>query len=221
MCQDVAVSNSSRQYGGVSAQDRVAERRARILEAGLELMGTRGVAGTTVRGVAEETGLAARYFYESFTTIDDLQVAVFDAIAVETLERSLNALARTSAADDATSRAERTHAVLAEMVDLMLEDPRKGRVVLLESLASPAIGARALEESRRFASLLAATASSGDPSATDDVPVELRITAQFMIGGVSQALGAVLQGAIDVDRATLVKTLVQLFLTVDNSRARA
>ncbi len=212
------MTTSSRQYGGISAEERAADRRARFLDAGLELMGNRGVAGTTVRGVAEETGLAARYFYESFATIDDLQVAVFDAIALEALERSLDALARTSDTDDPASRTERTRVVLAEMVDLMLSDPRKGRIVLLESLASPAIGLRALEESRRFAGLLAATASSGDPTAVDDVPVELRITAQFMIGGVSQALGAVLQGAIDVDRATLVETLVQLFVTVDNAR---
>lgn len=215
------MTTSSRTYGGVSAEARAAERRARFVEAGLELMGTKGVAGTTVRGVAEEAGLAARYFYESFATLDDLQVAVFDAIALEALERSLAALARPPAGDDPASRAERTRVVLAEMVDLFLSDPRKGRLVLLESLAAPAIGARALQESRRFAGLLAATASNGDPSTTadtEDLPVELRITAQFMIGGVSQALGAVLQGSIDVDRATLVDTLVDLFLTVDNAR---
>jgi len=212
------VTTTSRRYGGASAEERAAERRARFLEAGLELMGTKGIAATSVRGVAEATGLAARYVYESFPTIEDLHVAVFDAIAAEALERSLAALARTSPDDDPASRAERTRVVLAEMVDLMLDDPRKGRVVLLESTASAATGARALEESRRFAGLLAATAASGDPTSTlDDTPVELRITAQFMIGGVVQTLGAVLQGAIETDRATLVDTLVGLFLTVDAS----
>src|SRR3546814_4975100 len=44
---------------------------------------------------------------------------------------SLAALERTSG--DPEARRERTRVVLAEMVDLMLEDPRKGRIVLLES----------------------------------------------------------------------------------------
>ncbi|NHA01109.1 hypothetical protein G5V59_17810 [Nocardioides sp. W3-2-3] len=55
----------ARRYGGQDAAQRVAERRARLLAAGLAVMGERGVAGATVRGVAEASGLAARYFYES------------------------------------------------------------------------------------------------------------------------------------------------------------
>src|SRR3546814_8891593 len=171
-----SMTSGARRYGGASAEERAAERRSRLLAAGLELMGTRGLVGATVRGVAEEAGVAARYFYESFPTVDDLHLAVFDEIAQEALVRSLAALERTSG--DPEARRERTRVVLAEMVDLMLEDPRKGRIVLLESTASATLGARALAESRRFAGLLAATASGSDPGAdTAHVPVELRLVA--------------------------------------------
>lgn len=212
-CQDVRVSSAPRRYGGVSAEERIAERRSRFLEAGLELMGNRGVAGTTVRGLAEHTGLAARYFYESFDGIEALQLAVFEEIAAEALGRALEALAAT--ADDELAR---TRAVIAEMVDLMLEDPRKGRITLIESVSSSVLGPRVLEESRRFATLLAITAAGGDPEAVrGELPVNLRVTAQFLIGGVAHALGAVLQGDLDVDREELVDVLVDLFLTVDRS----
>src|SRR3546814_9800124 len=91
-----SMTSGARRYGGASAEERAAERRSRLLAAGLELMGTRGLVGATVRGVAEEAGVAARYFYESFPTVDDLHLAVFDEIAQEALVRSLAALERTS-----------------------------------------------------------------------------------------------------------------------------
>lgn len=191
----------------------MAERRERLLAAGLELMGNRGVAGATVRGVAEESGLAARYFYESFPSIEALQLAVFEQIAGEAAARSVDALAAAPADTPA-----RTRAVLAEMVDLFLEDPRKGRVALLESITSPVLGPRVLEESRRFAGMLAATASSGDPAESPEgLPVELRLRAQFLIGGVAHTLGAALQGDITVERERLVDVLVELFLSANGA----
>lgn len=204
------MSTGSRVYGGVTAEERAAERRARYLEAGLELMGTRGVAAMTVRGVVEESGLAARYFYEGFAGIEALQLAVFDEIAEEAATRAVAAVAQEP--DDMTAR---TRAVLAEMVDLMLGDPRKGRVALVESVASPVLGPRVLEESRRFAGMLAATASSGDPSAESDaLPAELRVIAQFLIGGVGHTLGAALHRHIAIQRDQLVDVLVELFVRV-------
>ncbi|UUW91230.1 TetR/AcrR family transcriptional regulator [Pimelobacter simplex] len=208
------MTDNARVYGGRAAAERVAERRGRLLAAGLELMGTRGVAGTTVRGVAEQSGIAARYFYESFAGIEELQLAVFDQIAAEAAERSVAALGAAPGGVRA-----RTRAVLAAMADLFLEDPRKGRIALIESITSPVLGPRVLDEARRFAGMLAATTTAGDPSAAaDDVPVELLLTARFLIGGVAHALGAALQGDVAVDRERLVDVLVELFLAVDLRR---
>lgn len=218
------MSSGARQYGGVAAEDRVAERRARFLAAGLEVMGTRGLAGTTVRGVVEEAGLAARYFYESFAGIEELQVAVFDQIATEAADRALDAvLAAPRTVDDPSAdvRAERTRTVLAAMVDLMVEDPRKGRIAVIESVSSPVLGARVLEESRRFAAMLAATASGGDPQGeAAGLPDDLRMTAQFLIGGVAHVFAAALQGDLDADRDHLVAVLTRLFVAVDDALVR-
>lgn len=206
----VPMTEGARRYGGQDATERTAERRARLVAAGLDLMGERGIAATTVRGVAEASGLAARYFYESFEGIETLQVAVFDAIAAEAAERAVAALA--AAPDDPAAR---IRAVLGEMVDLFLDDPRKGRVVLIDSVTSPVLGPRVLQESSRFAGMVAATASSGDPAAAaDDLPVELRLTAQFLIGGVAHAIGAVLRGDVAAGRDQLVDVLVAQFRAV-------
>jgi hypothetical protein len=67
--------------------------------------------------------------------------------------------------------------------------------------------------------MLAATASSGDPGAAPDgLPVDLRLVAQFLIGGVAHALGAVLHGDVTVERDQLVDVLVELFVTIDPAR---
>src|SRR3954463_12210582 len=72
-----------RSYGGVSADDRIAARRAKLLDAGLELFGTRGYATTGVKDVCRQAGLTDRYFYESFNDGADLFLAVFDRLTEE------------------------------------------------------------------------------------------------------------------------------------------
>src|ERR1044071_6357400 len=58
-------------YGGLSADHRRTERRARLMAAGIVCFGRDGYAATTTRSIAAESGLTQRYFYESFEGIDD------------------------------------------------------------------------------------------------------------------------------------------------------
>lgn len=44
------------------------------------MLGTDGWQATTVRGICERARLNPRYFYESFSGLDELLVAVFDRI---------------------------------------------------------------------------------------------------------------------------------------------
>src|SRR5256885_16518468 len=71
----------ARRYAGASAVERRDERRARLLAAGLDALGTDGYAGATVRGVCARARLTPRYFYESFDDLDALLVAVFAEVA--------------------------------------------------------------------------------------------------------------------------------------------
>ena len=62
-----------RPYRGVEAADRLADRRSRLLEAGLTILGSDAdPSELTVRGVCRQAGITARYFYESFNDKDDL-----------------------------------------------------------------------------------------------------------------------------------------------------
>lgn len=65
-----------RVYRGATSEERRSERRRRLIDAGLELFGNRGIVATRVDDVCAEAGLTKRYFYESFTSLDDLVEAV-------------------------------------------------------------------------------------------------------------------------------------------------
>jgi AcrR family transcriptional regulator len=196
-----------RTYGGRSATDRIVERRKRFMAAGLELMGTKGIAATTLRGVAALSGVAARYFSESFDSIEELHVAVFDQITAEVEAQGMAAIAAASGGPKGQARA-----ALGAVTDLLLDDRRKGRIILIESASSLALGRRRLAEAQRFAALVRAVASNAAHAELLDIP----LTAQFVLNGVAGALTAVLTGEINTDRGYLVDRLTDLLFTTIN-----
>jgi len=196
----------------MSGADRVAARRRQFLAAGLELMGTVGTAATTVRSVAATTGLAARYLAESFATIDDLHLAVFDEIVAEIESRGMAAIA-----GPATNTYERARSALATVTSILLDDPRKGRIILIESVSSPVLGPRRIAEARRIAALVGHVARN---TARADVELlDLQITTQFVIGGVGEALTAALLGEIATDRDHLIDRLTALLFVALNEHS--
>ena len=72
-----------RDYDGKTAAERVAERRERLIDAGVELFGDRGYAATSIRSVLQQSGLRDRYFGESFADLDALLAAVYSRLIDE------------------------------------------------------------------------------------------------------------------------------------------
>ncbi|MEA2719637.1 MAG: hypothetical protein QOJ39_1501 [Candidatus Eremiobacteraeota bacterium] len=70
-----------RLYAGLSAPERRAERRERLLDAGLELFGTAGFAKTTIPMLCSASGVTARHFYEEFESREALLRTIYDRIA--------------------------------------------------------------------------------------------------------------------------------------------
>jgi AcrR family transcriptional regulator len=81
-----------RVYGGLSAPERRAERRQRLLEAGLELYGTLGFAKTTIPMLCSTSGVTARHFYEEFDSREAVLRALYDEIAETVFRRVSDAL---------------------------------------------------------------------------------------------------------------------------------
>ena len=120
---------TARHYGGKAAEDRSRERRKRLLAAGLELFGTQGYAGTSVKALCTEAGLTERYFYESFRNREDIFMEVAGRSAMG-LARVLAPLAESGTGDVETQVA----AGLPAVFQWFKDDPRRARVQLIEPL---------------------------------------------------------------------------------------
>ena len=136
-CAAVRNKPPGRAYGGLSPEDRVAARRARLVQAGAALFGTQGLRATTVRSVCTEAGLTDRYFYESFASLEALLAAVYvDMMAG--LRQRLLALppwpAQPRGADVDWPAAERRCSAGYQAWFDAVSDPRFARVVLAEVL---------------------------------------------------------------------------------------
>ncbi len=179
-------TTSARPYGGVDAADRLASRRARLLEAGLDLLGGDDAAELTVRGVCRQAGVAARYFYESFADKDEFVGAVFDSVIAELAFT-------TQAAVDAAPPEEQTRAGMANIVRTIGGDPRVGRLLFSAQLANAVLVRKRVESSALFAML-----SGRHVERALRVPENDRIkaAAHFVVGGVAQTISAWLAGDV-------------------------
>lgn len=126
-----------RRWRGREAADRVATRREQLVEAGVELMGTVGAGGMSMRGVCRQAGLTERYFYESFTNLDALAVTVLETVVLGARDTLLSALETAP-----QERAELIRHAVRAFTDYIVADPRRGRIMLGESATSPALSSR-------------------------------------------------------------------------------
>jgi AcrR family transcriptional regulator len=203
-----------RTYGGVSADERIAARRTKLLDAGLELFGTRGFAATGVKDVCREAGLTDRYFYESFDDSSALFLAVFDRLTDELFRSVAEAVV---SADGAAERELR--GAIGVFVDALAADPRKPRVLFTEAAAAgPEPAAHMRATLRRFAELVAATARRHLPADTPDE--DLHLIALSLVGLLERVITEREEGALQIPLDRLVDRCVALYLKLLAAVAR-
>jgi AcrR family transcriptional regulator len=199
----LSMPESPRTYGGVDGSARVAERRRMLVEAGLDLLGTTEPE-LTVRGVCRRSGVASRYFYESFADKNALMEAVYDRVIGDI---TTTALAAVSASAD-TER-ERVHAAVHAIVRSVAEDPRRGRVLFSATLSNDVLAAKRAESTKMFAALLAAQANQFYGTSANR---QQALTTHFVVGGFAQVLTAWLGGELDLDEGAVVTQCTDLLL---------
>src|ERR1700694_5912133 len=184
-----------RPYGRVSAEDRSAERRRRLLDAGLELFGTKGIAATTIADVCGEAGLTKRYFYESFATIEDLADAVFAEVTDRLVEQVEPAIALGGGADPRPA--------LTVYLGAVLGDPRLARLLGAES-RTPALAKRQAAFGSRAVALWFASAPGAQHPA-------LRLRAHAFAGALAEVPLAWTEGELDLSVEEVIDQLVDVF----------
>ena len=198
----LAETTSARPYRGVDAADRLASRRARLLAAGLDLLGAddKDPAELTVRGICRRAGMTARYFYESFADKDEFVAAVFDWV--------IAALAATTQAAVATAPPpEQTRAGMSNIVRTIGGDPRVGRLLFSAHLANAVLVRKRVESSALFAMLSGRHVENALRVPEND---RIKAAAHFVVGGVAQTISAWLAGEVRLGPDQLVDQLAAL-----------
>jgi AcrR family transcriptional regulator len=172
-----------RDYGGVSADVRRAERRRKLLTAGRQIWGELGLENVTVRGVIASSGLTPRYFYEHFTDRDALILAV----AVE-LRDEIVATLVTSGIAESGGLEQKFYAALTAFFEVVAADPRVHRILASDPAGAVGLPRQVAQSLELVTDLLV---EHGTP--LFDVPppdAELRRAALFVVGGVNQLIEA-------------------------------
>ena len=180
-------------WSGVPLEDRQVLRRDELIAAGVQLLGGEGGPAVTVRAVCHETGLTERYFYESFTERDEFVRAVYDDVCA----RAMSALMSATTPREAVER----------FVALMVDDPVRGRVLLLAPAVEPVLVRSGAEWMPSFIDLLQRKLTQiGDP-------VRQRMIATSLIGGLTALFTAYLDGRLAASREQFIDYCVEMLLS--------
>lgn len=194
---------TARTYGGATHGERQSRRQAALIDAALDTVAADGVGAVTVRGVCTQARLNDRYFYESFRSVDELVLAVFDdqiGAAFATLLPAIEA-----APADPVPRA---RAAIGTGLDFLTADDRRGRL-LIESQSTEGLRGRWRELVQMLAQVMA---DQGRVllAGQDAVDPDIDLAALTLVAGGFEVVTLWLRGELDVSRAHLADFLVTM-----------
>ena len=112
---------------GLDDEQRQAQRRTLLLDAALELFGTRGYAKTSIELLCQTAGIGTNSFYDLFANKEAVLIGLYDQLSVR-LHRSVTEAFLTHHDDPDLIRA-----MVSGFVHEALDDPRVARVAFIES----------------------------------------------------------------------------------------
>jgi AcrR family transcriptional regulator len=187
-----------RPYRGVSAEERRTERRTRLIDACLEVVGTEGVAGTTVDRVCASAGLTKRYFYESFGDLETLLLAAADDMFAD-LYGGMADAARGIAPGPDSARAAVSSVVMA-----LTAHPARARLYV-ESPGHPALRARRDQAVDAFVDFVATNVVTTE---RDSPGLMLRV--RLIVAGATDLMTGMLRGTVDAEVDDVVDAVVRV-----------
>ncbi|MET8774288.1 TetR/AcrR family transcriptional regulator [Nocardia sp. NPDC050713] len=155
MARQDGAPKDGRNYAGLSKEQRVAQRRTRLIDSALELFGTQGYATTSIERLCTLANVSTRSFYEDVGSREALLIALVDRVTMQAIDRAAEALART--ANEPLSS--RVTAGFRAYLEVTCADRRTARVCYVEVVGvSEAVEEWRREQRGRISSMLMAEA---------------------------------------------------------------
>jgi AcrR family transcriptional regulator len=176
-----------RTYRGLSAQQRLIDRKERLFAAALERFGGQGYSATTIETLCTDAKVSTRGFYECFDSRESLLRALYEQIIAAADERVRCAL---DGSDGTVPGL--VHAGLAAYIGYMTDDERRARIshVEVRRAGEPLHSARrrAVYEFADLVARLAGDHAELTPPAGADRPREVRRIAIGLVGAVQELI---------------------------------
>jgi AcrR family transcriptional regulator len=138
---------------GRTLAERRWERREALLDAALDLFGTKGYAATSVEELCRTAYVSTRNFYEEF----DNREAVLFALGDRLVGEAYQAMVEATVEDGPDRLVREARARVGALAHALLDDPRRARIAFIETLGvSPLQEARRRNAHRLFAQYFAA-----------------------------------------------------------------
>ena len=180
-------------WSGVPLQDRQTLRRDELIAAGVDVLGGADGGALTVRGVCRAAGLTERYFYESFGDRDDFVRAVYDHVC----STAMTTLTSSTTPRDAVER----------FVALMVDDPVRGRVLLIAPEREPVLTKSGAEWMPSFIELIQHKLTRITDSAVQ------AMVATGLVGALTALFTAYLNGRLATTREQFIDYCVDMLLS--------
>lgn len=188
------MSSSQRpgRWTGVPLAERQALRRDEFLAVGVQLLGDERGPTLTIRSVCRAAGLTERYFYESFADRDEFVREVYDDVCTRALAALLSARTPREAVEC--------------FVTLMVDDPARGRVLLLAPESEPILSNAGAKWMPDFIEMLQRTLTRIGDSALQ------QMVATGLIGALTTLFAAYLNGQLKAGREQFIDFCVDMLL---------
>jgi len=200
-----------RSYLGRSAEARVQARRRVLIDTAFELLSAEGGwRRLSMTQLCRSAKLNKRYFYESFTDLDELAGAVVDDLANRLLEVAQQAVMNGIQAQMDTPTL--TRRVLKEVVGWLVEDPRRATMLFTSVGDHPSAQAHRQDATAKLAMGLSAFSLEYHGAGEHHVIAE--VGSALLIGGSIEVVLRWLGGGLHVTLDELVEDLASFWVSV-------
>lgn len=171
-----------RDYRGQAAEARDADRRRRLIEAGLQSFGTVGYFGTSIEGLCTAAHVSNRSFYEHFESKEQLLLEIYDELLEDLQRRVVEALSTRQADFAGFARAG-----LETFVSVVREDSRRAQIVIVGLVGvSERCERRRRTALRTFAQIISSAIRSFDTEI--ERRRDLRVLSMALVGATIESL---------------------------------
>lgn len=202
-------ASSRRSYAGRPAGERSAERRARLIQAGLDLFGSQGYANVTIERLCKTSRVSTRYFYEHFTNREALLLAVLEQVIEHGRVVIIEAMARPGTATQ--SPTERSLDALRAFLHYYMDEPTRARIGTLETVGiSHAMESRRRKVIHELADIVSLSANTLSEAGV--LPAaSYRLSGVALVGATNELIAEWLLTDTGLDVDDMIRQIVALY----------